>query len=230
MPLRRRAFRPRRTIRRRRGYTGRRTTRSRRGYIVRRPRMSVNMHRFVRWDKTIDPTFEPMIINCSFPSSGISPASFNFRLSDVAAHAEFTALYDQYIIDKVVVMFDYSPDQASSVSNSAHVYPKLWVKRDYDDDATPTMTEMLQSNQTKCLRFTASRTSRAMVIRPAFANEVYRSATSTAYTTMRRQWLNCANDDVPHYGLKCIAQGLPSTNLGGITVRVKYFLRFKNVR
>lgn len=228
MPLRRRAFRPRRTIRRRRGYTGRRSTRR----IYRRSRMSVNQHRFVRWDKSIDPANEPMTISCDFGSSGTSPAAFNFLLADVAAHAEFTALYDQYIIDKVVVFFDYSPDvPMGSASSSANpFFPKLWVKRDYDDSATPTMTEMLQSNQTKCLRFSASRLTRAIVIRPAFANEVYQSVSTTAYTTMRRQWLNCANDTVPHYGLKCIAQGLPSTTLGAITVRVKYFLRFKNVR
>lgn len=230
MPLRRRAFRPRRIIRRRRGYTGRRYGRR---PVRRYTRSSVNLHRFVRWDKTIDPTNEPMKISCNFPSTGISPGSFDFRLSDVAAHTEFTTLYDQYIIDKVLVYFDYTPDDLPGLSGGASapgIFPKLWVKRDYDDAATPTMTQMLQSNQAKCLRFTTNRMTRVMVIRPAFANEVYQSSTSTAYTTMRRQWLNCSNDSVPHYGLKCIAQGVPSQDLGSITVRVKYFLRFKNVR
>lgn len=186
----------------------------------------------MRWDKTIDPSAEPMTISCNFPSTGITPASFDFRLSDVAAHSEFTALYDQYIIDKVLVMFDYSPDVAmpGGLGGETAYLPKLWIKRDYDDSGTPTMQEMLQSNQTKCLRFSTNRLTRAIVIRPAFANEVYNSSVSTAFTVMRRQWLNCANDSVPHYGLKCIAQGVPSTNLGAITVRVKYFLRFKNVR
>lgn len=192
-------------------------------------RMSSNMHKFVRWHKTIDSALDPLTLSCNFGTSGVSPMGMTFRLDDVSAFSEFVALYDQYKILNVKVYFDYSPD-VGGAPGSAAAYPKLWVKRDYDDAATPTLLQLAQSNQTKCLRFNDGRTTRMISLRPAVRNEVYRSSTTTAYTQQHGAWLDMTYPDVPHHGLKLVAQGLPGTNLGAFTIRIKYTLLFKNVR
>lgn len=226
---------------RRRRYAPRRRFSGRRPRRMGRPRRmfrrttalrSVNVHNFVRWNKQLDPAEDPLQLSCNFGSSGVSPQSHVFRLNEVANFAEFTALYDQYMITKVVVYFDYTPDVLNGLgSNMTESYfPRLWVKRDYDDSSTPTLLELLQSNQTKCLRFSSNRLTRSISIRPAMASEVFRSSTTTAYVQQRRKWLDSAYPDVPHFALKMVAQGLPSTNLGAFTIRLKYYLRFKNVR
>jgi hypothetical protein len=225
---RRSTFRRRRPIRRRRVVS--RAIRRRMRPVVSRP-LSTNIHKYVRWMRSsVDPAVEPTTISCNFGSSGESPAALTFRLDTVANASEFTNLYDLYKILKVQVFFDYTPDVVPGLTPNASFMPKLWIKRDYDDTGTPTLLEMAQSNQAKCLRFSDTRTTRMVVLAPRYANEIYRTSVSTAYTSQRGAWIDCNNADVPHFGLKCIAQGLPSQNLGAFTVRVKYHLLFKNVR
>jgi len=209
-----------------------RSTRRRMRSVVRRP-LSTNVHKFVRWaSASLDPAVEPLQLSCNFGSSGLSALGINFRLSDVAVPTEFTALWDQYKILGVKVYFDYSPDVAGTAYTDGNIafYPKLWIKRDYDDSATPTLANMAQSNQTRCLRFTATRTTKMISLAPRYLTEIYNSSISTAFAPGRGAWIDCGNPSVPHYGLKMIAQGIPSVNLGAITIRVKYTLLFKNVR
>lgn len=189
-----------------------------------------NVHDFIRWNNQSD-TEQP-VIDCNFGTSGTSPVGLSFRLNQVINYTELVALYDQFMIKGVRVYFDYSPDVVGSIPYNASntVMPKLWIKRDYDDSATPTITEMTQSNQSKCLRFTANRTTRSLFLRPAVANRVYNSTTADGFTSIWKPWINCDNNNTPFYGLKLLAQGLPSTNMGAITIRIKYYLRFKNVR
>lgn len=207
----------------------------RRRLMVRRPRRvirrglrKVNVHSYVRWEPQDDPT----IIDCNFGTSGVSPFAKNFRLNSVVNHTEFTSLYDQYKITGVKVYFDYTPDVATALAGGtpASYMPKLWIKRDYDDSSTPTITQMAESNQSRCLRFTDNRTTQSIFLRPAVLNNLFRTTLTNGYAPVWGQWLDVATDDIPHYGLKCIAQGIPSLNLGAISVRVKYYLKFKNVR
>lgn len=187
-----------------------------------------NVHSFIRWEPQDDPT----IIDCNFGSAGTSPYSRTFSLDKVANHSEFTALYDQYKITGIKIYMDYSPDVAmvGGAANSMAYFPKLWIKRDYDDAATPTLTQMTESNMTKCIRFNSVRTTYSMFIKPATLATMYRTSLTSAYGSQWNKWIDCNNADVPHYGIKFIAQGLQSTNLGAITLRFKYYLTFKNVR
>lgn len=204
----------------------RRPLRALRSAFVRRRINKTNVHHFVRWSSEET----PIQLSCNFGSSGVSPLGLNFRLNDVINPTEFTQLYDQYKINGVKIYFDYSPD-VGSIANTSEVYfPKLWMKRDYDDSGTPTLTQMTESNQSRCLRFTSGRTTLSTFLRPSCLQEIYQSSVSTAFSPLWRQWIDCGNPSVPHYGLKLLAQGLPSTNLGAITIRIKYYLSFKNVR
>lgn len=216
---------------RRRGFLARPR---RRRLMVRRPRRvmrsrrainKTNVHHFVRWE----PQDDPNVLSCNFGSSGVSPTALTFSLDKVVNPSEFTQLYDQYKIKGIKIYFDYSPDVGGG-TGATSLMPKLWIKRDYDDASTPTLTQMTESNQSRCIRFNDNRTTFSIFIRPSTLKSIYRTSLTQAYGPEWRQWLDCANPDIPHYGLKLLAQGLPSTNLGAITVRCKYYLAFKNVR
>lgn len=194
--------------------------------VINKLRNQYNVHKFIRWEPI---EAENAIIDCNFGSAGTNVATKTFALANVVNQSEFFALYDQYKILGVRVYFDYSPDFAGA-SASAGLFPKLWVLRDYDDITTPTLDMLAQSNKTICLRFNATNNTRSIYIRPAIRNEVFRTTGTSGFTNMWNNWLDVTNNDIPHFGLKMIAQGLPSNNMGAITIRFKYYLQFKNTR
>lgn len=187
--------------------------------------MSTNVHRFVRWE----PVNPGRTLSCNFGVDGVHADGLAFSLASVVNHGEFTQLYDQYKILGVKIYFDYSPDIAFSVGSS-NAFPKLWIKRDYDDNTPPTLTEMAESNQARCMRFEIGRLTRSIYIKPAMLIRGYEGVTTDSFLPSWRRWIDCGDPSTPHYGLKLLAQGLPSTNMGGITIRVRYDLMFKNVR
>lgn len=211
----------------------RRPMRAGRSRLIRRRLNKYNVHRFVRWEPQDPPT---NTLSCNFGISGTSAKGVLFKLNNVTNHSEFTNLYDHYMITGVKVYFDYSPDYSAATSTDTNIangmyMPKLWIRRDYDDVNTPTLADMTESNQAFCIRFRPNKTSHSIFLKPACLNLVWRNASSTdGYASKWRQWIDCGNPDAEHFGLKLLAQGLASNNLGTITIRCKYYLAFKNVR
>lgn len=198
--------------------------------------VSTNVHRYARWCDTRPdaPGVSPLGISCNFGADGWTGLVINFELHDVSHVAELQALYDLYRIDKVALWFDYSPDTIGTASSdlSARLFPKLWIKRNYNDSNNPTLSEMEQSNQTQCLRFTASQTTLGpYFIRPAAQVGIVDAAAVLQPTVSTwAPWLRTVHPRIEHYSLNMVAQGLPSVNLGAITIRVRYHLTMKNVR
>jgi len=196
-----------------------------------------NLHRFLRWRETTDPG-SPITVSCNFNAAGFGAANVqSFLFRDVANVTELSTLYDMYRIDRVELWFDYTPD-TPSLNTAIPVFPKLWIRRDYDgqDPTTLTIRDFEQSNQSQCLRFGSdSLTKGPYYIRPALSNRVFTAAAGGAVSAspMWGQWLdtaNAASREVPHFGVSMLAQGLPGQDLGAITVRVRYHLSMKNVR
>lgn len=209
---------------------GKRSFKPYKGSIVRSV-MGRNVHKFVRWTP-----IEPIsILSCNFGVTGTSATALRFQLNFVNNATEFTTLYDSYMITGVKVYFDYSPDALAPGTGSwqdPSMYPKLWIKRDYDDSAVPSLAEVADSNQSRCIRFNAVKNTFSMFIRPAVATTLGLTNAQASLGTYSswNKWIDCANPSVDHYGLKLIAQGVPSADMGKITIRMKYYLKFKNVR
>lgn len=198
--------------------------------------MSTNVHRFSRWRDTRGGAFPgPIALSCNFDATGTSALGLNFDFANISHSTELTTLYDSYRIDKVELWFDYSPDDAwgtLGVAGQLPYYPKLWIKRDYNDSNTPTLSDLEQSNQTQCLRFSAdSMTLGPYFIKPAAQGSVLNAAAGTDSTqSVWAPWLRTAHPTIEHYGVKMVAQGLASTDLGSITIRVRFHVTMKNVR
>lgn len=189
-------------------------------------RLSTNVHKFTRYEAQADGAYRT--ISCNFPVSGYNGTAFTFDLTRLTNYTEFYNLYDQYKITGVKVYFDWSPDNNST--SGLEIYtPKLWMFRDYDDATTPTLDEMTESTRVKCMRMSVHKT-HSIFLRPAVLNQVYESVVSSGNVPKWGQWIDTADSAVPHYGLKLVAQGLPSNNLGKISCRVKYYLMFRGVQ
>lgn len=148
-------------------------------------------------------------ITSSTSSVGVqtnAAGALSFAMSSLPNASEFTALFDAYKIVKVKLDFIPFGDNVNmpldAMSNSTSLMSPggpLITAIDYDDANTPgAATDLLQYQASKV---TPVPRRLKMSLRPKFATEVYRSGTSTGYGA-RSGWLDCANSDIPHYGVK----------------------------
>lgn len=150
--------------------------------------------------------------------------SLIFQLQNVPNAGEFQALFDQYRINGVKVVFMPRANSAEAGTNQGLV--KFFSCIDYDDNTAPTsINDILQYENMKCTNVTRDH-KRYLV--PKIAREVYNSATTTAYSS-GTGWIDCTNAAVPHYGIKYALQQLPA-GAQSMDIKVTYYLAFKNVR
>lgn len=194
-----------------------------------------NLHSYIRWA-----TPDTLSINVGASQGNYSKA---FALSETINASELTALYDQYQVVGVKLMFKLmnNPDGASTVPNTGasssgqqanNMYPKLWFSRDYDNISTETVDELRQRNTTKC-KVMRPNSMISFYIRPALRNQVYLDGVTTATSPIWKQWLDCSNSTVPYYGCKFAfdCEGINVTNQSyQFRVEYKYYLKFKNAR
>ena len=151
--------------------------------------------------------------------------SLEFYLSSVPNHTEFTSLYDQYCIKKVV--FTLIPK--FNVNTLTDIVPPVWSVLDYDGTFPTNQDGMLQYQN---LHTTRGQTWHKRVLTPAILTNQYNGLT-TAYTPKKGQFIDCQNDSVPHYGARIML--LPGVTGGSETpfaydLKTTYYLAFKNVR
>lgn len=169
------------------------------------------------------------------------PQNYNaisFNLRDINNYSELTSLYDEYCISKVVVEFIPRGAILSQAINTATtgntnqlygtVQPFITVI-DYDDATAPTTrNELLQYGTCKVSK---PHTYVKRVFTPKIAIQTYKTAVSSGYMAKGHQWLDCADDTVPHYGLKWAwdqDQNAVSTTL--YDIYCTYYVKFRGVR
>jgi len=202
----------RRTFRRKRRFVRKRYVKRKR-FI---PRPIGRSHRFVRG---------VLLGTVSSAAAATTYAAYSFALSDVPNYTEFTNLFDEYRISKVILTF--VPQCMTTTSNPIYTTSWLIYVVDKDDASTPTSYTSLQEYpKHKVLsanrRFYVS-------FRPRFSTEVYASPATTGYGS-RTGWLDCSNAGIPHYGFK-LAMGLSGTaGAFSYAVFAKYVIDCHGVR
>lgn len=163
-----------------------------------------------------------------------------FTFNDIRSYTEFTNLYDQYKITRVVMMFQLvdNPDQCQGYvtgSNTgtvtgATMYPRLWYLRDYDDDATLNPNQMQESAKSKMVVLRPNKITR-IAIKPAVKSSIYRTAVSEGFAPKWNQKLDMAAHDIPHYCLKYALDSMTSTATAyRVKVDIKYYFTCYNTR
>lgn len=169
-----------------------------------RGRISRNMHRFVRWTLPVTNTF----------STVTSESAFVWNFDSLLNNADFTSLYDRYRIDYIQCRAQLvnNPDGAFALNsttpgNSTNYYPKLWWCPDYDDSAAETLDDLKQRSKTKCVVLQPNKVYK-FGVKPAILAQTYRTAVSTGYSPKWGQWIDMAQTNVPHYGIKYVLDAL----------------------
>jgi len=157
-----------------------------------------NEHSFKRWSSRV--------VNTITATDQTYSRSFTF--SDIINNTEFDALYDRYMITKIVMEIQLvNPANGlianSNVNSKSNFYPRMWYVRDYDDSTAETLDELKQRSVAKSFVLTPNKIFK-IALRPAILAQTYRTALTTGYAPKWNQWVDMAMKDVPHYGLKWV--------------------------
>lgn len=186
--------------------------------MPRRIKSAIPVHRFARWSGLLGLT----------GNAAYNPYSTaqTFTLADIQAASEFTALFDQYRLDKIVLYFHLvrSPDAQSATTAT---YPKLYYIHDHDD-STPfaTLGDAMQHTRAK-MRILMPNKFVKIVIKPSVLQTV--NAAASAVEPKYGSWISTANSNVPHYGLKWLLDDFTNTNYK-LEWRWKTYMSLKDVR
>lgn len=160
----------------------------------------------------------------------------SFKLDDLPNYTEFTNLFDAYRIKGVKLEFvpiynshEINEGPASSVDDRVGM-PIMTYVYDQDDATSPAAEDtLLQYATNKRISLSSRRT--IYISSPRTAGLVFKDGINPVgyQETKANQWIDCANADVPHYGLKYF---IPEENLSKILyirVYATYFVQFKRV-
>lgn len=151
-----------------------------------------------------------------------------FKLDDLAQVASYKTLFEYYTIKKVVINFRYKLTVAYNDPDKMtpnEINPVLWFKIDHNDVTADTLATMKKSTRTHSHQFSNDKPEFSITCKPAILTESYRTAISSTYSPAWGKKVSMNDSNVPHYGLKCYAEGPGGQTYPG-TMQVSYKLYF----
>lgn len=139
-----------------------------------------------------------------------APSATDFRLDGVSIYSDvlpdvtdFSNLFDQWRLKKVIVRFDFAAGYNNSASTPI-IMPSVWYVSDYDDPNSLSLTNMLQYPQVQVHNFYKNGYEPLQVsLSPKPLRDVAGAGVSTGYGPMPvAPWLRTADMSLPHYGMK----------------------------
>jgi hypothetical protein len=124
--------------------------------------------------------------------------SYKFTLDSLPNYTEFTALFDQYRIDRIT--FQAIPMQNTyAIPATQKDVGQLYAVVDNDDVSSATVADLSQYPNLKVVNFDERL---RLTFKPRFASAAYSGAfTSYANTS---GWIDCGSPSVEHYGVKLV--------------------------
>lgn len=176
-----------------------------------------------------------------FRRMGTNPGSFSgnaihipltqgwsWNLGQIVNAGEFSSLFDHYSITCIVVKFYLKIDPSAQTPGTAS-YPRLYYCRDYDDATAPASLNELREHQHTQVRVLFPNRPISIKLRPAVLDQVYRGVGTVSYTPVWKQWIDMAQTDVPHYGLKWAIDDFTNTNYR-VDTETTFYFKCKGVR
>lgn len=117
-----------------------------------------------------------------------------------------TSVFDTYSIRKYTVDFVPYGEQVFNLATANGGIPStsgvspLVTAIDYDDTTTPGSLVQLYEYATVQYQMTGKRHKRTVY--PKTLSQLYETALTSGYSAKSKQWIDIAQDDVPHIGLK----------------------------
>jgi len=160
-----------------------------------------------------------------------------FKLNDISTYTEFTNLYDQYKIRKVVIkmtpMISTLVAPTSTTTPTAAGNPGI-IGTVYDQDDAGSLANIDAFMQYPSWKSQPVIRSRPIIrtVYPKTRSEVFGAGGITAPAGVGKTgWMDCAYPNVPHFGLKVFIDPYYYQEQGQIwQLESRYYLAFKGVR
>lgn len=162
---------------------------------------------------------------------------FSFQLSDLANVSEYTSLFDQFKITGIkfrVVPKTAMTTQGAVTGTIAPLgYGQVVTAIDFDDAANPTSKDQLLEYGSA--KYTPSSRVHQRYFSPKVLNAVWVNLASTGYSPVKAPWIDQANTNLPHYGIKLwvdVPENSSGTANSSISydVYATYYFMCKNTR
>lgn len=172
-------------------------------------------------------------INITATSAVTQFNAYTFNLGQVVNPGDFSNLYDQFRINKLVMKFRLinDPAGANAIYNQGARVPRLFWYLDYDDATTPAnLNEMRERAKCKMKPLSAYK---PVVIKwtPSVLVSGYESAVNTMYLPKFKQWIDMADIATQHFGIKfAIDQFDDILTPFSVEIETWFYFSCKNVR
>jgi len=165
-----------------------------------------------------------------------------FKLNTVQGVSDFTSLFDQYKIDKVVLQCMFQSNAVGVTEDSqvnggkGGILPILYYTQDLDDAAVPNGLATVQQFARCKTKILNANKPFNITIRPKVARQVYQAGVASGYETASNAKIDNNFPDVQHYGMKYwirnwFAQtSTPEQSKCKLTIQPVYYLSMYNSR
>lgn len=173
-------------------------------------------------------SFEYTVLDQTTAVNGIATGAWTFNLGNLPNNAEYTALFDRYMITYIKLYVYLRIDPGASAANTAH-FPMMYIIRDYDDSSAPVSISNIFEHARVQRRMLQPNRPVVIKLKPATLGLTYNTAVSSTFSPQWNKWIDMANTTVPHYGLKWALENwaAPGTN---VIVRGTMWFRCKDSR
>jgi len=157
--------------------------------------------------------------------------SQTFQLFDIPQYLSYTALYEEYKIDKIVfslkALQNVSVGVTSTAANYLSTLGMIHSTVDYNDAVAPTTIQSMMNDST--YKGTVSSRNHTRTFVPRWLNDVASNVANQSKTG----WLNTDTTSVSHYGVKWAFEGgytnaIASAPSFVVEPIVTYYISFRN--
>lgn len=176
---------------------------------------------------TLQAKIEPAA-NAIMTSTSGAPGfySFTFRVQDLPDFTSYSAIWDEYRINKIVAII--TPLTQAGNPATAPGYGPLVTAMDFDDGLTPTsFGQVLQYANSMIHPNDGKQVFRTFT--PKYRLAAY-NGTTTINSSLSTNFIDLAAGDIEHYSLKCAVRQATSTNVQSYHVIFKYVVTFRKSR
>lgn len=170
-------------------------------------------------------------------SSTVNEADIiDVSLSQMQGANDWRNIYDYYRINHATIIF--TPKMTTSVNkpyddtttgNTINIVPDFFTSIDRDSNTAPASITAMELR-----RHRKNPATKQVVYKfvPTRLKQVYKSSTTTGYVCDSNisEWVDCANDDIPHYGLKYLLTSASPANAFVYEVQIKLNVSFAGKR
>lgn len=166
--------------------------------------------------------------------AGESLGAIYFQLADVPGYTEFTALFDQYRITKVVMkMMPQTREWVNQQDPAAfRVTGFLATILDFDDSVAPASIAAMQQYDNFKYQNVACGEDHVRVVYPRTdSSALVAAGTYTGSTNAGGSWIDCGTPTTVQFGIKYgLSAYLISTMVQRYDIMFQYWLEFKHLR